>query len=169
MNKELLEKFKSVKFKTKAEILNTPTFTIICDSREQIPYLFHGYTCGVKKSGLKTGDYSIQGYEQEICIERKSKEDLYSSLGQGRARFEREFIRMKDYQYKALVIEAALGDVLTPPARSQMNPTSVLNSLISWSIRYGVHIFFADTRHLAEALIYQIFEKFLYNKNKKAA
>jgi len=58
-------------------------FTIIVDSREQKPYLFGGYTCGVKKSGLKTGDYSIEGYENSICVERKSKEDLYSSLGKG--------------------------------------------------------------------------------------
>jgi len=146
-----------------------PDFTIIVDSREQMPYTFSGYPCSTKKKGLPTGDYSLEEHEQEICIERKSKSDLYSSLGKGRSRFEREFIRMQDYSYKALVIEAALGDVLTPPARSQMNPTSVFNTLISWSIRYGVHIFFADTRHLAEALIYQIFEKFIYNKKRKAA
>ena len=54
-------------------------FTIIVDTRENLPYLFHGYTCGMKRSGLKTGDYSIEGYESAICIERKSKEDLYSN------------------------------------------------------------------------------------------
>lgn len=143
--------------------------TIIIDSREQMPYSFSGYPCKTKKAGLKTGDYSIEGYESVICIERKSKEDLYSSLGKGRSRFEKEFRRMKDYQYKALVIESSLKDTLTAPARSQMNPNSVYASLLSWSIRYNVCIFFADSRTLAENLIYQIFDKFIYNKNRKAA
>ncbi len=144
-------------------------FTIIIDSREQMPYLFIDYPCQTKRAGLKTGDYSIENHEEEICIERKSKSDLYSSLGNGRKRFEKEFSRMKDYGYKALVVEASLRDILIPPARSRMNPNSVYASIASWSIRYNVCIFFADSRQLAENLIYQIFDKFIYNKNRKAA
>jgi ERCC4-type nuclease len=142
-------------------------FTIIIDSREQMPYLFIDYPCSTKRRGLSTGDYSIENHEGEICIERKSKSDLYSSLGNGRKRFEKEFSRMRDYGFKALVIESSLQDTLTPPPRSRMNPNSVYASIISWGIRYGVHIFFADNRQLAENLIYQIFDKFIYNKNRK--
>jgi ERCC4-type nuclease len=56
---------------------------IVIDSREQMPYLFIDYPCSTKRRGLSTGDYSLEGYEEEICIERKSKSDLYSSLGMG--------------------------------------------------------------------------------------
>lgn len=143
-------------------------FTIIIDSREQKPYSFGGYTCGVKRAGLKTGDYSIEGYESVICVERKSKEDLYSSLGNGRARFEKEFQRMSEYEYRALVIEATLQDLMIPPDFSGMAASSVINSVISWGIRYGVQNYFAGSRILGECLTYRILEKFLYNKNKKA-
>lgn len=144
------------------------SFTILVDSREQIPYLFGGYTCGVKKTGLKTGDYSIEGHEDKICVERKSKEDLYMSLGKNRDRFEKEFERLRRYEYAALVIESSLSGLLIPPARSQMNPKSIIQSLISWSIRYGAHVFFSDNRTYSECLIYNLFEKYIYNLNKEA-
>lgn len=144
-------------------------FTIVIDSREQKPYFFSGYTCGVKRSGLKTGDYSIEGYESSICVERKSKEDLYQSLGNGRARFEREFQRMAEYEYKALVVESTLQDLMIPPDYSSMAASSVINSVISWGIRYGVQVYFAGSRILGECLTYRILEKFLYNKNKQSA
>ncbi len=144
-------------------------FTIIVDSREQKPYSFTGYTCNVKRSGLKTGDYSIEGYESVICVERKSKEDLYSSLGNSRKRFEAEFQRMSEYEYRALVVEATLQDLMIPPNYSAMTSNSVINSVISWGIRYGVQVYFAGSRILGECLTYRILEKFLYNKNRKAA
>lgn len=144
-------------------------FTILIDSREKLPYFFADYTCGFKRAGLHTGDYSIEGYESQIAIERKSKEDLYMSLGRERDRFEREFQRLSKFEYAALIIESSLSGLLKPPARSQMKPMAVIQSLISWSIRYGVNIYFADSRKLAESLIYSICEKFIYNKIKNTA
>ena len=141
-------------------------FTILSDTRENLPYTFNGYNCEVKRIGLKTGDYSIEGYENEICIERKSKADLFGSLGKGRERFEREFERLSKIEYKALVIEASLSSCLMGSEYSLMQPSAVLNSLVSWGIRYRVQIYFADNRQLAECLVYRIMEKFLYNKNR---
>ncbi len=141
-------------------------FVILSDTRENLPYTFKGYNCEVKRAGLKTGDYSIEGYENEICIERKSKADLYSSLGKGRERFEREFERMSKTEYKALVIEASLSSCLMGSEYSLMQPSAVINSCVSWGIRFNVQIYFADTRQLAECLVYRIMEKFLYNKNR---
>jgi len=144
-----------------------PSFTIIVDTREQLSYDFQGYPCKVIWRGLKTADYSILGYEDQIAIERKSKEDLYGSFGGGRERFEREFKRLSKFEYAALVIEASLKDILVPPELSRMSPRSVIQSVLSWSIRYNVHMYFADNRKLAECLIYSLFDKFLYNKTRK--
>jgi len=63
-------------------------FTIICDSREQLPYEFSGMEWGAGETcvvptvvrGLAQGDYSIQGLEDRIAIERKSLDDLYGSV-----------------------------------------------------------------------------------------
>jgi ERCC4-type nuclease len=44
-------------------------FTIIVDTREQKPWSFENYTTAIRK--LDTGDYSIEGLEHLLCIERK--------------------------------------------------------------------------------------------------
>lgn len=138
--------------------------TIIIDTREQLPYLFKDYPCNVIKKGLKSGDYSLQGYENEITIERKSKEDLFQSLGRGRERFEKEFQRLSKYKYSALVVESSLNGLLEQPGYSRMNPSSVINSVISWGLKYGVQIYFSDNRKLTECLIYKIFYHYVNNQ-----
>jgi len=130
-------------------------FVIVIDTREQRPYCFKG---AVTKA-LAAGDYSVVGMEDHVAVERKSKQDCYSSLGKDRARLKREFERLSEYDYAAMVIEASLSDFLRPPGFSQMRPSSAINTLISWSVKYGVHVFFADSRHLARALTYRILQQ----------
>jgi ERCC4-type nuclease len=137
--------------------------TILIDNREQLPYSFQGYPVETKKAHLKTGDYSLEGHSEKITVERKSKADLYMSLGRERDRFEAEFQRLREFDYAALVIESSLSGLLIPPFKSRMNPKSIIQSLISWSIRYEVYVFFSDNRHYSECLIYSLFEKYLYN------
>ena len=136
-------------------------FTIVVDSREQRGYSFNGAVI----KALKTGDYSILGLEDRIVIERKSKEDAYSSLGAGRARFERELTRLSKYDYSAIVIESNLADFLQAPAFTRMNPKAAINSLVSWSVKYKVFIFFASDRRLARALVYRILEKYFKHRS----
>lgn len=131
-------------------------FIIAVDTRERKPYQF-------LESELKTlsaGDYSIVGLENRIVIERKTKEDAYASLGAGRARFERELKRLSQYDYSAIVIESNLIDFLQAPAFTKMNPKAAMNSLVSWSVKYKVFIFFASDRRHAKALIYRILQKY---------
>ena len=131
-------------------------FTIVVDSRENHPYKFKGAVI----KGLKSGDYSILGLECRITIERKTKEDAYASLGVGRARFERELKRLAEYDYSAIVIESNLDDFLKPPAYTEMNPKAAINSLVSWSVKYKVFIFFGSDRRHSQALVYRILEKY---------
>lgn len=98
--------------------------------------------------------------ENRIAIERKRAGELYGNAGKGRERFERELERLSSYDYKAIVIEGSLTAVLTPPRQSQMSHRVVINSLVSWSIRYGVHVWFCCTREQAQALTFRILEKF---------
>jgi len=143
-------------------------FTIICDTREQNAYHFahiKPFAPWVIYKALKTGDYSIEGYEDRITIERKSLIDLFGSTGQGRERFEREFERLSKFEYAALVIEAGLGDIFkNPPAHSRMNPKAVFHTLISWSVYYGVHVWTAPDRTFSEKLTYYLLEKW-WKKN----
>ncbi len=148
----------------------TSKFTIIIDSREQRSYTFQGIKPEPPATiiqGLKTGDYSVQGMEHLVCAERKSLTDLFGSVGNGRARFEREMVRMSEMQYGALIIEAQLSTIFTnPPSRSKMNPRSVFRTLISWSQKYNVHVWPVWDREAAEKVTYLILKRFYDDKVK---
>jgi DNA excision repair protein ERCC-4 len=129
---------------------------VIVDTREQKPYHFGS---SVVKT-LPTGDYSIVGMESRIAIERKTKADAYSSLGMDRPRFLREIERLAEFEYGAVVIEAALKDFLVAPAFTRLHPRSAVSSLLAWSVKYGVHVFFAGDRRHGNAVTAQLLEKF---------
>lgn len=136
--------------------------TIICDSREKTPYNFA--TIKPKPTllykGLKTGDYSLDAFEDKIAIERKSHADLCGSVGQGRKRLQAEFERLSTYEYAAIVIECSLSDIFLRPTYSKMNPKSILRTLTSWSIRYGVCVWPCPDRIFAERLTYILLSQF---------
>ena len=79
---------------------------VVVDDRERLPYEFPSWVPG----RLQTGDYSLAGFETQVAVERKSKEDAYRSLGTDRGRFYAEFERLSKFRYPALVIESSLPD-----------------------------------------------------------
>lgn len=133
-----------------------PPYTIAIDTREQRPYRFDNSEVVT----LRTGDYSIVGLDDRVSIERKSKEDAYSSLGRGRKRFENELVRLSGLEYPAIVIESSLSEFLQQPPFSRMHPRSAVGSILSWSVKYRVHVFFACDRPHGNALTRQLLEKF---------
>ena len=116
---------------------------IITDSREQKPYSFETEAVTGK---LDTGDYSVSGLENHISIERKELNDLIGCLTTGRERFEKELSRSRGLDYFALVVEADLQDIANHTYRSKMLPRAVLQSLMAFSIRYRMPIFFCGNR-----------------------
>ena len=47
-----------------------------------------------------------------------------------------------------------------PPPFSRLNPESAIMSLITWSIRYGIYVYFADNRQMGNLLTQRILEKY---------
>lgn len=48
-------------------------FSIIRDTREKEGWNFDFYSsCAIESRGLKTGDYTLEGLEEILCIERKA-------------------------------------------------------------------------------------------------
>lgn len=121
---------------------------IVIDTREQRPYQFAGAV--VKR--LKSGDYSLVGFEDRVAVERKSQSDAYNSLGRRRARFRREIQRLGHLDYAAIVVEDSLHGFLRPPAYSRVNPRIAIGLLLEWSVRYRVPVFFAGDREHGRAL-----------------
>ena len=152
---------------------------IIQDTREQTPYIFRGYDTIIKK--LLVADYSIQGMDNRIVIERKSLADAYGTIGKGRERFVKQLAIMSDYEYSAIVIESGISDFILYPEsfnkallkrckanltldydklKMKMSPKAAVNSLFAWSICYGVHVFWCDNREYGQATTLRLLEKF---------
>lgn len=135
---------------------------LLVDSREQRPLLFPDDE--VRVVTLATGDYSIMcngvDFRDRVACERKSLSDLFGTVGSGRARFEKEIQRLAALERAAIVIEATMQDVIAGAPFSQMNPRSVMGSLLSWYARYGIAPIFAGSRELAAATVRKILIKF---------
>ncbi len=116
---------------------------ILIDTREKLPYRFQTSS---ETGTIPVGDYSIQGLEDYIAIERKELNDLIGCLSKDRSRFERELFKAKALDYFALVIEASLSDIINHNYRSQMEPKAVVQSLLAFSVRYRLPIFFCENR-----------------------
>jgi len=149
------------------------TMTIKVDTREHLAYDFKSVKSPqipfeVVRATLETADYTADAplcstKADQIVIERKSLADLYSTLGHGRDRFEREFQRMAEYGYAALVVEATWEQIADPNKHLKhptlMVPKTVVATLVAWSQRYGVHVFTCPGRVFAEKLTYRLLER----------
>lgn len=148
-------------------------FTIIQDSRENLPYTFQCITPPpvVEVATLQTGDYSIKGFEHLFVVERKSLSDAFNTFGQGRIRWQRELGRMLSFQYVAVIIEADWHSIVKrPPARSRLNPKTVVASIAAWSVRYpNVHFWTCPNREFAERFTFRLLERFWKDRQKEIA
>jgi ERCC4-type nuclease len=128
-------------------------FAIVVDTREQTPFAFGDWP--TVPGTLESGDYSIVGLTDLVAIERKSLEDLVGCCGTQRDRFERELRRLRGYRFAAVVIEASRKRVANGNWRSKITPQSVLGSIASWRVRYGIHFIYADNaEHGADETLY---------------
>ena len=113
------------------------------------------------------GDYSLVGAEHLIAIERKELNDLIGSLTTGRERLEKELWKGKALDYFALVVEASLSDIINGHYRSQMEPKSAIQSLLAFSIRYHLPVWFCENRKYAERITQSLLEKYAREIQKR--
>jgi ERCC4-type nuclease len=162
-------------------------FTVVIDSNEGAPWLFREFKS--KGSGtplvIKTvnkplwsmskklyevdgksiwrglADYSIDGLEDKIQIERKSHEDLYATLGGRRDNFEAELMRLSECDFACVIVECSWNQIAEQPDNSKLLPSSVIGSIIAWQQRYHkVHWITAGNRAQAERLAFRVLERF---------
>jgi hypothetical protein len=108
-----------------------PPFTVVKDTREQDGYYFkpHNTCAGMVEHKLDTGDYTIQGLEDKVCIERKGcVEELAVNLGQKKHTFLDEIDRMAPFPHKFLILEFSLDDLIKFPDETRI-PTKKLSSV----------------------------------------
>lgn len=94
--------------------MSTPLYTVVRDTREKEG---HGWwfdrssVCGgTVARALKTGDYTLDGFEDVFTVDRKgSSNEFVGNLYDDR--FLRELVRMRDFEYAAIVLEFELEEL----------------------------------------------------------
>ncbi|TQQ81887.1 ERCC4 domain-containing protein [Halonotius roseus] len=86
---------------------------------------------------LETGDYTIEGYEDRFAVERKSINDLATSVGSNRDRFEAEIQRAQSMDEFVVIIEGSRHDVENHRYYSNIHPNAVLGTTDKWPLKYS--------------------------------
>jgi|HubBroStandDraft_2_1064218.scaffolds.fasta_scaffold141524_3 DNA excision repair protein ERCC-4 len=121
-------------------------FTIIIDTREQRPLFFRDVE--TIRRALKTGDYSIEGCEDRVSIERKSLEDLLSCVTSRREAFNDQMTRLLSFESKALLIEARPLDLEQGNWFPKVHPNAVIGTVLKWKMK-GIPVIYANGQEQA--------------------
>jgi ERCC4-type nuclease len=122
---------------------------IVVDTREIEPYSFDPERVAVIRRALPAGDYSLDGLEDRVAVERKTLDDLVTTVIRSRDRFRRELKLLREYKAACIVVEADLAEVLAGRYHSGAHPSAVLGAVVSIVIDYGVPVFFCSDRQVA--------------------
>lgn len=151
---------------------------ILIDNREKTPWLFEniGYNFGT----LKTGDYSIEGLEDIVSIERKSKVSELAGCIYTK-RFANEMERLSSFKYKYLVFEFPRSDIEYYPYTSdipkarwskiRIHPAFIFRLLKDFVDGYEIEIVYCDDRSDAmqkvEEILRDVYKKECGNKPRR--
>jgi ERCC4-type nuclease len=96
-------------------------YEILRDTREQHGWDFalNQYCIGVKDATLLTGDYTITGYENILCIERKGSTSEFAK-NVFEKRFTAELERMEKFKYPFIICEFTMDDIMNFPKGSSI-------------------------------------------------
>jgi DNA excision repair protein ERCC-4 len=123
--------------------------SIVIDTREQRPYSFAPEDATVLRRKLVTGDYSLDGFEYLVAVERKSLEDYAASVIKNRARFLEEMKRMSSIRYRCVVVEGSVDDVSLGEYGCTAHPNSIMGATQSLIVDFHVPVYFCGSRQSA--------------------
>jgi ERCC4-type nuclease len=149
-------------------------FNVIVDTREQQPWSV-GTSSDVEDiivRKLDTGDYSIEGLEDKLCIERKkSVSELATNVSE--KRFWAEMERMAKYKWRYLVLEFGIEDIAMFPVGStipqhkhhkvRIKGPYIMKCISKIQVDYNIDVIFAgdmdNARWVATNIMKRVYEK----------
>ena len=144
-------------------------FTIIVDTREQQPWCFDNYATSKRK--LDTGDYSIEGLEHLVGIERKkSVSEFANNIVE--SRFQDVVDRLSQLKYSFLLFEFDLEDILIYPIGStvpkrmwnniKITPAFIMKNVMELQLIHNIRVAFCGSSGNAEKMAEYILKKVNY-------
>lgn len=149
-----------------------PEYKVIKDTREQDGWVFSPYDkcLGMQIGTLHTGDYTLLGFEDVVCVERKAcVSEIAMNLGKKKGAFNAEMERMKDFPFSFLICEFDMEDVLKYPegsrvprnlrAKVKVTGKYLLKCLLEFQVWYDTKIIFAGNKHNAFLVCNSLFKR----------
>lgn len=141
-------------------------FTIIIDTREQKPWSFSYQATASHK--LDTGDYSIEGYQSLLAIERKRNvAEIANNITE--KRFKDVVDRLSKIKHSYILLEFDLEDVMRYPIGSdipkrlwdkiRVSPGFILKHLVDLQVDHNIKILFCGNSTNAEKMALSIMRK----------
>jgi len=143
-------------------------FILLQDTREQMPLwsqqrlskgVLEHYRGKMPVTGctLSTGDYSIMGYEDKVCIELKRWSDFIGFIGRERTEHTiPKLERMSKMFWSGLVIQEEPDHILFPRLyayNTTITTNHIRGFLKSVEVRYGVHVYVNKNKELCRMWI----------------
>jgi ERCC4-type nuclease len=126
---------------------------VLIDTREKEPFALHvnhpNWIRGERRETLKTGDYTVEGMESLLCLERKSLADLVACTVTYRRRFLASCARLAQFKWKAILVEATLEDIKGGfgafDIPSEVHPNAVCGTLDAIEAKFGIPVIYSST------------------------
>jgi ERCC4-type nuclease len=130
-----------------------PKPTVLVDTREKDPLPLRAnhpnWIQAERRETLKTGDYSIEGMEDLLALERKSLADLVACTVSYRQRFLAACARLSGFVWKAILVEATFEDIRRGITHfdipSDVHPNAICGTLDVIEAKFGIPVIYAST------------------------
>ena len=132
-----------------------PKPVVLVDTREREPFPLHrnhpNWIGGERRVALKTGDYTVEGMESLLCLERKNLADLVACTVTYRRRFLAVCGRLARFRWKAILVEATLEDIKGGfeafDIPSDVHPNAVCGMLDAIEAKFGIPVIYTSAVH----------------------
>jgi len=129
-----------------------PKPVVLVDTREREPfplYVNHpNWIGGERRVALKTGDYTVEGMEKLLCLERKSLADVVACTVAHRRRFLAACDRLARFPWKAILVEATLEDIKggyeSVDFPSEVHPNAVCGTLDAIEAKFSIPVIYTS-------------------------
>ncbi len=143
---------------------NPPLLDVSADTREQRPYFTSHRSVRVTRKALKTGDYSIPGFEHAVCVERKTLDDYVCSV-MHRDRFQRELERMQAMSAACIVVESDISALRHGSHHGECPSLYVIERMLEIQLRFGIPTIWAGNRSGGQIVTEHVLRQFLAVRN----